>query len=192
MDGVEMEQDLNRYDLFHVTAPHAQMSKRELAEIYRKAWDLYYTPKHVETVLRRAKTWGYDPRNMMWKLLSFHAPPLLENVHPLEGGIVRRKRLGDRRSGLPLESPFVYYPRESWRFIAKHIRFGRMYWAYRRILKSVLADNSPYADIASAPVALKDFDDLELYRHARGSQPYVDKVRRRMSGRAIKVERSEV
>jgi hypothetical protein len=31
-------------------------------------------------VLRRAKTWGYDPHNMMWKLLSFHAPPLLEIV----------------------------------------------------------------------------------------------------------------
>ena len=34
-----------------------------------------------------------------------------EGVHPLEGGAFRLKYRRDRRHGLPLESPFVFYPR---------------------------------------------------------------------------------
>ncbi len=102
--GVAMEPDMNKYDLVHVTTRHPVMSNDELAGIYRRAWDLYYTPEHVETVLRRAKTWGYDLHNMMWKLLSFHAPQRLENVHPLDGGIFRRKYRRDARA---LRSPLL-------------------------------------------------------------------------------------
>jgi len=51
------------------------LSSEDLLAIYRKAWDIYYSPEHVERVIRRAKAWGYDPRNMMVKLLSFHAIP---------------------------------------------------------------------------------------------------------------------
>jgi radical SAM superfamily enzyme YgiQ (UPF0313 family) len=183
VEGVEMERDLNKYDLFHVTTRHAQMSDDELLGIYLKAWDLYYTPRHVETVLRRAKTWGYDPHNMMWKLLSFHAPPLLEKVHPLEGGIFRRKRRRDRRSSLPLENPLVFYPREGWNVVVKHLRFAGMYWRYRRILKRVLADDTPYTDVATTPGQPEDLDALQLYRDTRGSKNVVDKLRRRTQSR---------
>jgi radical SAM superfamily enzyme YgiQ (UPF0313 family) len=105
--GVAMESDMNQYDLVHVTTRHATMSDEELLGIYHKAWDLYYSPGHVETVIRRAKSWGYDPRNMMVKLLSFHAVARVEQVHPLEGGLFRRKYRRDRRAGMPLESPFA-------------------------------------------------------------------------------------
>jgi hypothetical protein len=80
--GVEMEHDMNKYDVVHVTTRHPLMSNDELMGIYRRAWKLYYSPEHVERVLRRAKTWNYDLRNMMWKLISFDAPHRLENVHP--------------------------------------------------------------------------------------------------------------
>ena len=75
------------------------MSDEELLGIYRKAWDIYYSAEHVETVIRRAKAWGYDPRNMMLKLLTFPRVPRIENVHPLEGGLFRRKYRRDRRPG---------------------------------------------------------------------------------------------
>ena len=183
IEGVEMDRDLNKYDLFHVTTRHAKMADDELLDIYLKAWELYYTPKHVETVLRRAKTWGYDPHNMMWKLLSFHAPPLLEKVHPLEGGIFRRKRRRDRRPSLLLESRLQFYPREAWRFVVKHMRFAGMYWQYRRILTRVLADDTPYSDIATTPVHPEDLDALQLYSAPRGAQDEVDKFRRKTRSR---------
>src|SRR5262245_62042936 len=102
--GVEMESDMNKYDIAHVTTKHPLMSDDELRAIYDAAWDLYYSPAHVETVLRRAKSWGYDLHNMMWKLLSFHAPHRLEKVHPLDGGIIRRKYRRDRRPSMPREN----------------------------------------------------------------------------------------
>ena len=47
--GVEMERDMNKYDLVHVTTRHARMSRRRARGDLRKAWDLYYSPEHVET-----------------------------------------------------------------------------------------------------------------------------------------------
>jgi len=186
LEGVDMEPDLNKYDLFHITTRHARMSDPELLGIYRKAWELYYTPEHVETVLRRTKTWGYDPHNMMWKLLSFHAPPLLEKIHPLEGGVFRRKYRRDRRPSLPIENPLVFYPREAWEMIVKHVRFAGMYWRYRRILKRVLADDRPHTDLATSPVRPEEVDALELYSETRGSSASVEKLRRRNRSRVAK------
>ena len=56
--GVPLEPDMNAYDSAHVTAPHARMSKEEWAGVYQQAWDAYYTPEHVETVIRRAARVG--------------------------------------------------------------------------------------------------------------------------------------
>jgi hypothetical protein len=128
---VEMERDMNKYDVVHVTTAHATMSNAELLAIYHKAWDLYYSVEHVETVLRRAQEWGYDPRNMMMKLLMFHAVPRLERVHPLEGGLFRRKVRRDRRPGMKLENHFSFYagcrhvPAVSWRTEARYAQQRR-------------------------------------------------------------------
>lgn len=179
LDGVAMETDLNRYDVVHVTTAHARMSDAELLGIYRDAWSLFYTPAHVETVLRRAKAWGYDPHNMMWKLLSFHAPPLLEGLHPLESGIFRRKDRRSRRPGLPREGRLRFYARESWHAVIKHARFAQMYWSYRKILKRVVADTTPYGDIAMTPVRTQDLDSLRLFAEPRGAPKMAhDKLRR--------------
>jgi hypothetical protein len=56
--AVEMEADMNKYDVVHVTTAHATMTDAELLAIYHKAWDLYYSIEHVETVLRRAQAWA--------------------------------------------------------------------------------------------------------------------------------------
>jgi radical SAM superfamily enzyme YgiQ (UPF0313 family) len=182
--GVEMEHDMNRYDVAHVTTRHPKMSDEELLGIYNRAWSLYYSPEHVETVLRRAKGWGYDPHNMMWKLLTFHAPPLLEGVHPLEGGIFRRKYRRDRRPGMPRENPFAFYARYGWEILVKHVRFAGLYWQYRRTLKRVQSDTRPYTDIAMTPVQASDVDALELFRTTQGARTAADKQRRRTAAAA--------
>ncbi len=183
--GVEMERDMNRYDTVHVTTRHPKMSDEELLGIYRRAWDLYYSPAHVETVLRRAKVWGYDPHNMMWKLLSFHAPPLLEKVHPLEGGIFRRKYRRDRRPQMGRESPLVFYPRTLWEIVSKHARFARMYWRYRRTLRRVQRDNRPYSDLAMTPAKPDDVYALELFSATQGGPKAAERERRRQAAAAM-------
>ncbi len=135
--GVEMEKDMNNYDVVHITTAHATMSDKEWIGIYEKAWDAYYTPEHVETVIRRAQTWGFDVDNMMQKLLHFYACPKIEKMHPLEGGLLRLKYRKDRRYGMPIENPLIFYPRYVFETISKFVHFGILYFRFKRILKRV-------------------------------------------------------
>src|SRR5262244_3400509 len=177
--GVPMEPDLNRYDVVHVTTRHATMSDQELLAIYNKAWDLYYSPEHVESVLRRARLWGYDPRNMMMKMFTYHAMARIEHVHPLEGGLFRRKYRKDRRPGMPSESRFGFYLRYACEIISKHIRALGLYWQYRQILGRVMRDTTAHRDIAMEPVQESELERLELYNTTEASKLAVEKVRRR-------------
>jgi hypothetical protein len=176
---------MNKYDVVHVTTRHATMSDEELLDIYHRAWDLYYSAEHVETVLRRAQSWGYDPHNMMMKLLLFHAVPRLERVHPLEGGLFRRKVRRDRRPGMPLEGRCAFYGRYAWDILSKHVRFAGMYLQYRRALKRVVRDRTHYMDIATTPVQQEEeLETLQMYSATRGAQPVVERQRRRFAARA--------
>jgi Radical SAM superfamily len=177
--GVAMEADLNAYDIAHVTTRHPLMSDAELLAVYRNAWDLYYTPEHVETVLRRAKIWGYNLHHMMWKLLSFHAPDKLEGVHPLDGGVIRRKFRRDRRPGLALENPLVFHTREGLRSIRKYARFARMYWRYRGAVRRVARDARPYTDVAMTPPTNAEGVSLELFTATRGADAEAARLQRR-------------
>jgi radical SAM superfamily enzyme YgiQ (UPF0313 family) len=183
--GVAMDRDLNRYDLAHVTTGHPRMTDEELAGIYRKAWDLYYSPAHVETVLRRAKARGYDPHNMRWKLIAYHALPTLEGVHPLEGGVFRRKYRRDRRPGLPVENPLVFYAKYGWEIVSKHARFLPFYLRYRRTLRRVLADPRPYSDLAIAPMPEGEVPELELFTATAGGLAARERERRKQKVEAV-------
>ena len=183
LDNIYMDEDMNKYDLEHVTTAHPTMSKQELQAIYRKAWDIYYTPEHIETVIRRAKQWGYDPKNMMFKLLAFYACIKFEGIHPLEGGLVRRMYRHDRRPGLPLENPLLFYPRYVFNMVSKYTRFFQMYHYHNKILKRVEQDTTSYTDTALTPVNDADLDDLEMFNTTASAKAAVAKVRRRQNQR---------
>jgi radical SAM superfamily enzyme YgiQ (UPF0313 family) len=182
--GVPMERDLNRYDVAHVTTRHQTMSDDELLGIYWKAWDLYYSPEHVERVLRRTKAWGYDLANMRAKLFAFQAPPKIEGIHPLEGGIFRRKYRRDRRPGMPIENPFVFYARYGWETASKVVRFGAMWFGYWRIYKRVQRGPGPEGDVAMMPVLEGEFDALELFTHTSAARTVVEKRKRKLEAAA--------
>ncbi|MBI4597136.1 MAG: radical SAM protein [Candidatus Omnitrophica bacterium] len=137
--GVDMDPDMNRYDLAHVTTDHQQMSRAQWQQIYHRAWDAYYTPEHVEALIRRGKAWGFAPRHMMEKLLAFHACARIEQVHPLEGGLFRLKYRTDRRPGMPLERPLTFYGRYLWDTLSKLGRFFVLALPYLRALYRVEA-----------------------------------------------------
>jgi radical SAM superfamily enzyme YgiQ (UPF0313 family) len=178
--GVPMAADLNKYDLVHVTAPHETMSADALFAIYNKAWDLYYSPEHVERIIRRTKAWGFRSQEMMLKLLTFYASWRLEGVHPLESGFLRRKYRRDRRPTMPRENVLAFYPRYAWSVASTYLRFARMYWQHSRMLKRALRDDAPHEeDVAVAPVKENDFEALELYTHTAAAKAVVEKQRRK-------------
>jgi len=151
------------------------MSDNELLAIYYRAWDIYYSPEHVERVIRRTKLWNYDSYNMMAKLFSFYEAIKLDGVHPLESGLFRRKYRLDRRPGMPIESSLSFYPRQAWEVLSKHVRLAALYWRYWRILKRVQRDPSTYVDIAMMPVQEYEFDELELFTVTQAARSAVNK-----------------
>ena len=153
--GMAMDADMNNYDTVHVTTTHIKMSKQEWQDIYHQAWENYYTPEHVENVIRRAKGRGFSTHEMMLKLLSFYGCAKVEKIHPLEGGFFRRKYRKDRRYKMPLENPFVFYPRYWWNTFNKYSKFFRLFLQYKRILHRV--EKEP-AIVKETEPHMSDFD----------------------------------
>ena len=177
--GVPMERDLNRYDVVHVTTAHGTMSDDELLAIYKKAWNLYYSPDHIERVLRRSQAWGYDLDNMKAKMFGFQAPATIEGIHPLEGGIFRRKYRRDRRPGMRRENPVVFYARYGAEIVSKIVQYTALYWRYRRILEHVRRTPGIEVDVAMRPVRDGDLDALELFNATAGARAAAEKQRRK-------------
>jgi len=72
----------------------------------------------------------------------------------------------DRRSGLAIENPLIFYPRRWWEFMRNHAVLLSLLLKYGRILKRIKADANAmsYTDFALTPVtgAENDSDSLEL------------------------------
>src|SRR6478736_7562373 len=52
--GVEMDADMNCYDVEHVVTAHPRMTRAQWEQAYLDVWKLYYSPDHMERLLRRA------------------------------------------------------------------------------------------------------------------------------------------
>ncbi|MEI4884366.1 hypothetical protein, partial [Klebsiella pneumoniae] len=61
-------------------------------------------------VLRRAIASGLSPSKIVDALTIFSGASRIEGVHPLQFGYVRRKMRTQRRSGMRLVNPLVFYP----------------------------------------------------------------------------------
>lgn len=174
--GVPMDSDLNKYDLNHAVTAHDSMTKAEWESIYRKAWEMYYTPEHMETILRRAIATGTSPGKIAFFMTWFKGCIDIEGVHPLEGGFFRRKVRRGRRSELGLESPVSFYPRYWVESMAKLFRWVRLYLKIRSIYLRVRRDPArlEYIDTALEPVSEHE-EERELFSTA-SAQRYLEKV----------------
>ncbi len=184
--GVAMATDMNTYDSVHVTMPHARMSEQELLEAYHQAWDTYYTPEHVETVIRRAQAWQFSMNKVKWMMLSFYAAAKVEGVHPMDSGLFRRKYRRDRRDGLPLEHPVPFYARYGWEIVAKHIRYVWLYLtfhqAHRRVINGVTAGTD---DVAMQPVKVEELETLEIFTSTPSAKLVIEKLKKKTRTYAI-------
>lgn len=186
LSGVPMDPDMNKYDLEHVTTAHPVMSKAELEHAYRLAWETYYTPEHMETVMRRAAATGISPGKMMFLLLWFYGCVTLEKIHPLEGGYLRRKVRTDRRPGFRIEHPLVFYPKYLAELVVKHVRLARIIWCMAAVRRTIKGDPNrrAYMDTALTPVAEGELDSLEMFQVTDAAKAAVAKTRREAAARA--------
>jgi hypothetical protein len=175
--GTWMDPDLNKYDLNHRVSHHPVMPDQEWEETYRAAWEAFYTPEHIETVMRRAVACDMSPGKAMFLSLWFLLCFKYEDVHPLEGGYLRLKYRKDRRSGMPLENPLLFYPKYLRHLVTNQLRM--VYWALRMNLvrRKIKADpkRRDYMDLSLTPPDEEEFDELALFGETRGGQAAVEK-----------------
>lgn len=180
--GVPLATDMNTYDSVHVTMPHARMSGQELLDAYHQAWDTYYTPEHVETVIRRAQAWQFSTHKVKWMMLSFYAAAKVEGIHPMDSGIFRRKYRRDRRVGLPQEHPIIFYARYCWEIVSKHVRYVGLYMTFHRAYRRVMTGaGSGVDDVAMQPVHVDELNTLELFTATPAAHMVVEKIQKKLA-----------
>jgi pyruvate-formate lyase-activating enzyme len=185
LKGVWMDPDMNKYDVEHVTTGHPKMSAAEWQAAYHKAWDLYYTPEHVETLMRRAAASGIKPVRMMQMVVQFYGSMKYEKVHPLQSGLFRRKLRTTRRSDLPLENPLLFYPRRAWEVVSTYLPFAFYWLKMQRLRKRIERDPraKDYSDLALTPVVDAEDERLELFSATGGGQAAVAKAKKQVAAR---------
>jgi hypothetical protein len=179
--GVWMDPDMNKYDLNHRATHHAKMSDAEWEDAYRSAWQAFYTTEHIRTILQRAAASRLGrPGTTLSTLLWFKLVSEFEGVHPLEGGILRRKFRRDRRPTMRRENPLVFYPRYAGETLAKLWRYISVYRQCKAILDEVQAapDRWTYSDLAIAPPKDDEFEALDLYKQTAGADAALARKRR--------------
>jgi hypothetical protein len=187
-DGVWMDPDMNKYDTNHVTTSHPRMSKEEWERAYRRCWETYYSPDHVETLLRRAMAKGLSGGNLLFLITWFKGCFEIEKVHPLENGVLRLKFRRDRRHGMPLEPAWRFYPSYAFETMSKLLRWGTLYLTLRRRYLRIKQDPNrfTYTDLALSPVTDDELEGRELYQ-SEAAQAYIGQqqeiARARNSGR---------
>ncbi len=157
LKGARMEPDMNNYDLEHACADHPIMSAETWRGVYRDAWARYYTDAHVETVLRRAAASGVNPKKIVDAMTVFSGSSRIERVHPLQFGYVRRKIRTQRRHGLRIVNPLIFYPWRAYDFVAVAAKWAALALRYRKIYRRVVADkDAAYVDEALRPSSEAD------------------------------------
>src|SRR3984957_5862522 len=173
--GIAMDPDLNSYDLEHVCTAHSRMTVSEWAGIYNEAWSTYYSPDHMEVLLRRAAATGIRMSSLVKLLYQFSTMHLLEGVHPLQSGIFRLRHPDERRPGLPRENPLFFRIRLAADLIRK--TWFTLSTLTRLSLAAVRISSDPrrleYADEAMARVTGDDELNLDLLNQTPGAKEAV-------------------
>ena len=174
-----MDGNLNNYDFEHVVSDHPKMSRAEWQAIYKEAWTRYYSPAHVETLLRRGAAAGTSLFSLVKALVPFiHMAPV-ENIHPLQAGLFRRKHPDERRYGLPREPLPAFYANHIGNTITNNLKLiGTIFWILR-LKRRIERDprRRSYIDVALTPV-VDDDANLDLLTRTAGAQAAIAHIKK--------------
>ena len=179
-NGVAMDSDLNTYDVEHVCTAHAKMTPEEWKNIYREAWSLYYSRKHMVVLLRRAAATGVPMKSLVKLLVTFSSTVRLENVHPLQGGLLRLKHPTERRPSLAPENVLIFWSQFVWNTLKVHCSLAGL--IIRLVLSMRAIERDPnagsYTDQALSPVGEDDDEAFDLMTMTTGARDAVAHVRK--------------
>jgi radical SAM superfamily enzyme YgiQ (UPF0313 family) len=160
--GAPMDPDMNKYDLEHVCADHPRMTREQWTAVYHDAWRRYYSTDHIKTILLRNAANGVKLSRVAMTTTVFAGSTEIEGVHPLQCGMLRRKVRTQRRHGLPLENPLIFYPRRAFEYVLTIYRWYSLFMRIRRMRKTIQEDPAvlQYTDEAIRIAAPTDVDEV--------------------------------
>lgn len=178
--GVWMDPDLNKYDLNHRVTHHEKMPDAEWDKVYEEVWGRFYSWDHIATIMKRMRATGSVRKMMLlFRILGYRNYHMIYGVHPLEGGYLRVKSRRDRRHGMKLENPLIFYPRYAFSEARAIVLMFRDYVRMKRMADRIWADPEAesYRDLAITP---PDADELNLalYSETRGTSAEIARMRR--------------
>ncbi len=160
--GAWMDPDFNKYDLNYRVTHHPKMTDQEWDEVFMEAHRAFYTFDHMAKIFRRmCQLRNAMKLTMLKMLMCYRDGQLIDRVSYAEFGALRIVRRKQRRYGLPIESPFVFYPREAWRFARKQVGYISTYVRLRVMLADIWKawdrqDEMPYHDESLADASGAD------------------------------------
>jgi hypothetical protein len=171
---------MNQYDSEHAVTDHPRMTRQAWEDIYREAWNAYYTPDHMVTILRRGAATNSPISGLPGHLTFFANFVRLEKVHPLQGGLWRRKYRSDRRPGFPIEPIWSFYPKYGWESISKCSVLVRSWLQLDATVRRIRKDPTRhlYTDQALADVTDDQTRSLELFTHSDDARHAVNHARK--------------
>lgn len=98
-----MDKDFNTYDSAHVAVAPERMTKDELMQAYRDAWNQFYSTDHMVSVLRDYRHDWHDYWNRLFFFAAYLYASRIEGLHPMNCGFWTLRSRDDRRSGFPQE-----------------------------------------------------------------------------------------
>lgn len=157
--GEWMDPDLNKYNLGNRVTNHPHHSPEEWDEIYGEAYDRFYTDDHIKTILKRMTSLGSNKKlTTIHSIMGYKHGYREYGIHPLEVGYLPKKIRTDRRPGLPLENPVLFYSKHYFDVVRFYIKSNYELWKLKRILKPIWTDPKrfEYSDEAIAEAKQKN------------------------------------
>jgi radical SAM superfamily enzyme YgiQ (UPF0313 family) len=178
--AVDMDADLNKYDLEHVVMDHPKMARATLEAIYHEAWQLYYTPEHIQTLFKRAAVTNVPMGSLAKVLIQFCTMMQLERIHPLQSGLIRRKHPSERRPELPADKLFSFYVRHVRDLLFRNGQFVRTAYSILSAKRRVERDPNRTLYIDQALTAPQEDEDetFDYLTKTDGAKTAIDHIKK--------------
>ncbi|MEM7429037.1 MAG: radical SAM protein [Pseudomonadota bacterium] len=171
--GEWMDPDMNKYSLTMRVCDHPLMSGEEWDDAVYSAYRTYYTRDHMKTVIRRMFGTGgnrriYSINRLAWQIIYGRGP--FRNYR-LEGGIIPLRYRKDRRPGLPIENPLIFYPRKVFELLYGSAGLAAI-WLWLFVQMKRIAQNpakADYRDLALTPPEQVEAEDFGLLTQTTGA-----------------------
>jgi len=156
------------------------MTREQWEGVYRSAWKTYYSPEHIQRLLRRAAASGVSVSRLATMIFGFSCAVEIENVHPLQSGILRLKYRTDRQPGLPVEPAWRFYPRYAAETVRKYVKYFRQWRLVDGLRRRIRHDPARYSyrDEALAPMEAGETETLALFTHNEAARSAVQHARK--------------